>query len=104
MYIIHAPIQIKPGHADEFIEAILLDAKASVKNEPGCVRFDVLRDEEDPNRIYLYEVYKDKAAFEYHTTTPHIKKWQETVKDWWAEPKLPVGKAINVWPADADWK
>ena len=104
MYVIHAPIQIKEGHADEFIQAMLLDAKGSVENEPGCLRFDVIRDENDPNRIYLYEVYKDKAAFEYHLTTPHIKKWQETVKDWWVEPRPPVGKGTNIWPTDDEWK
>lgn len=104
MYVILAPIQIKPGYAEQFIEAVLLDAQGSVNNEPGCLRFDVIRDEEDPNRIYLYEVYKDKDAFEYHKTTPHINKWRETVKDWWVEPRPPVGKGTNVWPTDAEWK
>ena len=104
MFIIHGPIQIKEGFAEKFIEALLLDAKGSVENEPGCLRFDVIRDNDDPNRIYLYEVYKDEAAFEYHTTTPHIKKWQETVKDWWEEPRLAIGKGTNVWPTDGEWK
>ena len=104
MYVIHAPIQIKPGYAEKFIEAILLDAKSSVQDEPGCVRFDVIQDEADPNRIYLYEVYKDEDAFEFHKTTPHIKKWMDTVKDWWVEPRLPVGKGTNIWPTDAEWK
>ena len=104
MYVIVAPIQIKEGHAKDFIEAILLDAQGSVQNEPGCLRFDVIQDEADPNRIYRYEVYKDKEAFEYHLTTPHIKKWQETVKDWWEQPRPPAGRGTNIWPTDAEWK
>ena len=104
MYIIHMPIQIKEGYAEKFIEAMLLNARGSVENEPDCLRFDVIRDEDDLNRIYLYEVYKDKAAFGHHLTTPHFKKWQESVKDWWAEPRLAVGKGTNVWPPDEEWK
>ncbi len=42
MYVIIAPIQIKDGHKDEFIEAMLDDARGSVENEPGCLRFDVV--------------------------------------------------------------
>jgi len=44
MYIIVAPIQIKDGHKDEFIAALLDDAKGSVNDEPGCLRFDVVQD------------------------------------------------------------
>ena len=67
MYIIVAPIQIKPGFRDRFVEEMILDAKGSVENEAGCLRFDVVQDGDDPNRIWLYEVYKDEAAFEEHT-------------------------------------
>ena len=42
MYIIVAPIQIKDGHKDEFIKELLEDAKGSVNDEPGCLRFDVV--------------------------------------------------------------
>ena len=64
MYIIVAPIQINPGFRGRFIEEMVLDAKGSVENEPGCLRFDIVQDGDDPNRIWLYEVYVDEAAFE----------------------------------------
>ena len=51
MYVIIAPIQIKEGHKDAFIEAMLDDAKGSMANEPGCLRFDVIQDSNDTNRI-----------------------------------------------------
>ena len=63
MYIIVAPIQIKPGFRDRFVEEMVLDAKGSVENEPGCLRFDVVQDGDDPNRIWLYEVYKGRGGF-----------------------------------------
>ena len=35
-------IKIKAGHRDAFVEALLSDARGSVYDEPGCLRFDVL--------------------------------------------------------------
>ena len=55
MYMIVAPIQIKAGYRDPFIEEMLKDAKGSVDNEPGCLRFEVIQDGKDPNRIWLVE-------------------------------------------------
>jgi len=70
-------IKIKPGYRDQFVEALMLDAKGSVNDEPGCLRFDVLQDSENPNRIYLYEVYKDEKALEAHRAAPHYAVWRE---------------------------
>lgn len=85
MFALFVTIKIKPGHKDAFMEATMGDAEGSNKNEPGCLRFDVLQDNNDPNTVYLYEVYKDRAAWEVaHRGTPHYKKWRETVQQWFA--------------------
>ena len=83
MFALFVTINIKPGHKDEFMAATLGDAEGSNKNEPGCLRFDVLEDNSNPNRVYLYEVYKDKESWEVaHRAMPHYTKWRETVQDW----------------------
>jgi len=102
MHVLVVSIDIKLGFKEKFIEAMLEDARGSVTNEPGCVRFDVIQDGQNPNRIYLYEVYKDKAAFDAHNSTPHFIKWRDTAKDWFASPPA-VGSGPNIFPADADW-
>ena len=105
MYVIVAPIQIKEGHREAFIEAMLGDAQGSVKDEPGCLRFDVIQDGADPHRIWLYEVYVDEAAFQAHKRTPHFIKWRDTVKDWFDEgPKGAGAGSSNIWPPDDGWK
>ena len=105
MYIIIAPIQIKEGHKDEFVAAMLDDARGSVNDEPGCHRFDVIQDGADPNRIWLYEVYDDEAAFQAHLQAPHFIKWRDTVKDWLDEGIKGAGKgAHNIWPKDEAWR
>tara|TARA_B100000749_G_C18073574_1_gene320600 strand:- start:194 stop:511 length:318 start_codon:yes stop_codon:yes gene_type:complete len=83
MFALFVTVKIKPGHRDEFIEATMGDAIGSNNDEPGCLRFDVLSDNSDPNTVYLYEVYKDREAWEVaHRGMPHYTKWRETVGDW----------------------
>ena len=96
-------IQIKPEHRSAFMESMFDDARGSNNDEPGCLRFDVLEDSEDPNRIYLYEIYRDDAALEAHRQAPHFVKWRETVADWFAA-ETTRRLATPVYPRDADWK
>jgi quinol monooxygenase YgiN len=105
VYVIIAPIQIKEGHKDQFIEAIIEDAKGSVNDEPGCLRFDVVQDAGDPNRIWLYEVYEDEAAFQAHTQAPHFIKFRDATQDIRVEGIQGAARgSSNVYPPDAEWK
>jgi autoinducer 2-degrading protein len=105
MYVIIAPIQVQEGHKEAFIEAVVEDARSSVNHEPGCLRFDVIQDANDPNRIWLYEVYKDEAAFQAHLQAPHLIKFRETTQAWRVEGPQGAGRgSSNVWPPDAEWK
>ena len=74
MYVILSPFQIKREHRDEFIESIIEDAKSSVANEEGCLRFDVIQDSNHMDRVWLYEVYKNETAFNAHKASIHFKK------------------------------
>ena len=94
-------IEIKPGYRRQFMESMLDDARHSIQDEPGCLRFDVLEDHEDSDRIFLYEVYEDNAALEAHGQTPHFLRWKETVKDWFASETL-VYRATPVLYGGAD--
>lgn len=101
MHIVIAPFQIKDSHREHFIEEMIEDARGSLENEPGCLRFDIIQDPEDPNRIWLYEIYRDKQAFQQHIETPHFKKWRDTVQDWQEDrPMSPVIGGSRIWPPD----
>jgi quinol monooxygenase YgiN len=64
--------RLKPGTFDRFRNLIVENARASVRAEPGCRQFDVVTPDGDADRIVLYEVYDDAAAFETHKRTPHF--------------------------------
>ncbi|NQD96538.1 antibiotic biosynthesis monooxygenase [Pseudomonas sp. CrR25] len=72
MYCLLLKTQLKPGCFEAFMAAMGVNAAASVRDEPGCLTFDVLRDRSDPDLLWLYEVYVDEAAFEAHTQTAHF--------------------------------
>ncbi|NCG35037.1 MAG: hypothetical protein GWO78_03460 [Dehalococcoidales bacterium] len=102
LMIIAAPQYVKNENVDEFIKSITLDSIGSTNEEPGCLRFDVYQNVNDPTELYLYEVYVNADAFEYHKSTPHIKKWKETVKDMYDESRKGSGSRVgkNIWPPD----
>lgn len=71
-YILLVDFTIHDGKMDLFLEEVVRNANASVRGEPGCRRFDVLRPEGAGDRVLLYEIYDDEAAFEAHRGTPHF--------------------------------
>ncbi|QXH36486.1 putative quinol monooxygenase [Pseudomonas muyukensis] len=73
MYSLFIKTRVKPGSADAFLSAIQANAAASVATEPGCLVFDVAQDRDDPDVIYLYEIYQDDAAYDAHTQTAHFR-------------------------------
>ena len=94
---------VKAEKRAEFIGVITHDAVHSENDEPGCLRFDVLNDLEDPNKFYFYEVYKDEAARLAHRETPHFKEFFAAL------PALANGNLVrhmtqNVVPNDGGWR
>ncbi|MBS7663418.1 antibiotic biosynthesis monooxygenase [Pseudomonas lalucatii] len=72
MYCLLLKTRLKPGCFDAFMAAMGVNAAASVRDEPGCLTFDVLRDRGDPQLVWLYEVYVDEAAFAAHLRSAHF--------------------------------
>ncbi len=103
MFSIFVTINIKPGRAAEFSRASLGDAEGSVRDEPGCFRFDILADLTNANRFYLFEVYRDRAAFEDHLKAPHFMKWRAEVQAMFDGEPTRI-EMSTVFPSDAGWE
>jgi (4S)-4-hydroxy-5-phosphonooxypentane-2,3-dione isomerase len=58
MHILHVHLKVKPERIDDFIQATIENATRS-RQEPGCVRFDVIQEAADPTRFALVEIYRD---------------------------------------------
>ena len=103
MQAIVATIQLKPEFRDQFVDALVDNAKGSVKNELGCLRFDVVQDLEDSNRIHVYEVYRDQAAIDTHRQGPEFLKMHDIVKEHWFASKTVMHQCSTVFPTDSQW-
>ena len=86
MYVVSVTVFVKPEFVEPFIEATM-DNAVNTRREPGNVRFDVSRAEEDPTRFLLYEVYREKEGFLVHQQTGHYLRWKAAVADWMAQPR-----------------
>jgi (4S)-4-hydroxy-5-phosphonooxypentane-2,3-dione isomerase len=101
VYTVIVSLRVKPEETDRFLEAIGENSRASRRDEPGCLRFDVHRDIDDPHHFILYELYADERAFaEAHRRAPHYEKWRAAA----AELLEPGGQvntfATPVFPGD----
>jgi len=102
MLVVHVHVRIRPGRAEEFLAATLVNARASL-GEPGVLRFDVLRDQADPEHVVLVEVYRDDDASAAHKLTSHYAIWRDTVAEMMAEPRQST-RFSPVFPAEtAGW-
>src|SRR4029077_6805805 len=90
-----------PDQRDRFLKAIEVDALGSEGDEPGCMRFNVLQDEQDQNVYYFYEVYRDQAALEAHRAAPHYAVWRAAADTLDGPPE--ATRCQTVFPAVADY-
>jgi len=100
MYVVCVSVYVKEEYQDEFIKATLENAR-NTRKEPMNLRFDVLQCLDDPNRFFLYEVYKDDGGMTAHKETNHYKTWRETVAPMMAKPREGV-KHKNIFPIEEE--
>lgn len=67
--ILHATFTARPGEAERVV-ALLRDFAEVVRAEPGNVVFDATRLADEPDRFFVYEEYRDEAAFHAHLSAP----------------------------------
>ncbi len=107
MFAIFASIKIKSDQRENFLTSIKENAKLSVRDEPGCLRFDVFLDDEDEDRYLLYEVFTDERAWKAHVETPHAQRTMKGSNEWgikgsneWGDTLFEVTRATSIFPAD----
>ncbi len=103
MIAIWVKVRVRPEGLERFLAGIETDALGSERDEPGCVRFNVLQDAEDELTYYFYEVYEDEAALGAHREAPHYAAWA-AVSDT-LEGEIEINRASTVFPSDeAYWR
>jgi quinol monooxygenase YgiN len=84
--IVHVFIHVKPEFVTAFKAATIENARKSLQ-EPGVTRFDLLQQQDDPNRFLLVEIYNSSDDAASHKETDHYKKWRDAAAEMMAEPR-----------------
>ncbi|MFV0406617.1 MAG: putative quinol monooxygenase [Propioniciclava sp.] len=84
--ILYATFTATPGHADTVAD-LLRDFAETVRAEPGNVIFDATQTTEDPHSFFVYEEYRDQAAFQAHIDAPSQRPFNEALSPLIVEPR-----------------
>jgi quinol monooxygenase YgiN len=71
-HVVLVQVTVRPERLAEFREALLENARMSLLHDPGCLRFDVSQDLEDPLRWVFHEVYDRPESHAAHRQSPHF--------------------------------
>ncbi len=95
MYVVTVAFEIRPEAAAAFLPLMLENARTSLAEEPGCLRFDVCGEETAndawPARIFLYEIYQDRGAFDAHLASAHFRSFDQ------ATGPMVASKQVTCW-------
>ncbi len=81
MIALFGKLYTRPGKKQKLLEFLKWNAQVARDEEPGTLRFDVYEDDEDDRVVYLYEAYKDDAAFKSHQSNPPFQQFANGLKD-----------------------
>jgi len=73
--------ELKPEHRDGFIALMKPHAELS-RGEDGCQQFDVLQAQDDPNKIFFVESWRDQAALDVHSRVPRMAQNRAVYESW----------------------
>lgn len=82
-FAITVAFELVEGAFPEFHRLVAENATLSVKLEADCLRFDVLTpaDAAQPTHVFLYELYRDRAAFDLHLASDHFRQFDQLSRD-----------------------
>lgn len=82
MFVVLVQFIVKAGNEQAFLERVCRQAADSLQLESDCRQFDVCRDDRNPRRILLYELYTNAAAFDAHLHSSHFVAFDHDVRPW----------------------
>merc|ERR1711879_576631 len=69
-------LDIEKEHVVDLVDKMTANANGS-RTESGCMRFDILRDTEEPRKFVTYEVFESQQALDAHKEMPYVKTWDD---------------------------
>jgi quinol monooxygenase YgiN len=94
MITVIAKLPVKEGKMDEAMAAFKV-LMSKVASEEGTVLYSLNQEKANPNTLVVVEQYQDKAALEFHSSTPHFKEFWASIAFFGGKPEMMVMKEIQ---------
>jgi quinol monooxygenase YgiN len=80
LHIQIAEIVVDPAQLDSYKSAVAEQIEAAIRLEPGVQVLYSVSSKDDPSRITVFEIYRDREAYLAHLQAPHFLKYKATVE------------------------
>ena len=85
MLIQMVSINVKPGHAAEFLEAFRINYEGT-RQEPGNIDYALFQLRDTPDVFYVRESWRGQAGLDEHIALPHFQTFILQMNELLAEP------------------
>ena len=79
-YVQLAEIVVDAAQLDAYKAAVQEQIDAAIRKEPGVLVLYAVSEKDDPTRVKVFEIYRDRSAYEAHLGSDHFKKYKATVE------------------------
>ena len=71
-----AELEIDPAQVEQYKTALRAEISSSIRLEPGVITLYAVSVKNHPDKVRLFEMYLNHAAYESHIQSPHFKKYK----------------------------
>ncbi|EHR06081.1 putative quinol monooxygenase [Bradyrhizobium sp. WSM471] len=79
-YVQVAEIEIDPAQLDTYRAAVQEQIDAAIQKEPGVLVLYAVSEKDEPSRVKVFEIYRDRKAYEAHLGSDHFRKYKAAVE------------------------
>lgn len=79
-YVRLAELDVTPVQIDSFKAAAIQNMQSTLDQEEGALEFHALLKRDHPGQVFVFEIYKNKDAYETHVQSPHYKQFGAKVE------------------------
>jgi quinol monooxygenase YgiN len=75
-----AEIEVDPAQLDSYKAAVKEQIDAAIRLEPGVLVLYSVSSKDNPTRVTVFEIYRDREAYLAHLQAPHFLKYKAAVE------------------------
>ena len=93
-----AAIEVDPAQLERYKAAVQEQIEAAIRLEPGVLVLYSVSNKDNPARVTVLEIYRDRDAYLAHLQAPHFLKYKATVEKMVKSLKLVLIEPIMLGP------